>query len=87
MAADSRSGGFERVLKPVQGEALLHFVNVFAVLPTGCGKSFIFQLVPKVCKCLHDQGFEYPKAAILVVICPLSVYLIHIFKSLKITAY
>ena len=78
------------VLKPVQGEALLHFVkweNVFAVLPMGCGKSFIFQLVPKVCKCLHDQGFEYPKAAILVVICPLSVYLIHIFKSLKITAY
>ena len=46
---------------------------MFAVLPTGCGKSLIFQLVPKVCEYLHDHGFEYPKAAILVVVCPLSV--------------
>ena len=69
--------GFTEILesKPVQEEALLHFVkreDVFAVLPTGCGKSLIFQLVPKVCEYLHDHGFEYPKAAILVVVCPLS---------------
>ena len=44
---------------------------MFAVLPTGCGKSLIFQLVPKVCSYLHDRGFSYPKAAIVVVICPL----------------
>ena len=39
---------------------------MFAVLPTGCGKSLIFQLVPKVCSYLHDRGFSYPKAAIVV---------------------
>ena len=43
---------------------------MFAVLPTGCGKSLIFQLVPKVCSYLLDHGFIYPKAAIVVVICP-----------------
>lgn len=44
-------------LKPVQEEAVLHFIkreDVFAVLPTGCGKSLIFQIVPKVCSYLHD---------------------------------
>lgn len=74
----SLDSGFNEIfeLKPVQEEALLHFVkreDVFAVLPTGCGKSLIFQLVPKVCEYLHDQGFQYPKAAILVVVCPLSL--------------
>ena len=45
---------------------------MFAVLPTGSGKSLIFQLVPKVCSYLHDRGFSYPKAAIVVVFCPLN---------------
>ena len=40
--------GFSDILelKPVQEEALDHFIkreDVFAVLPTGCGKSLIFQ--------------------------------------------
>ena len=62
-------------LKPVQEEALFKFIqrnDVFSVLPTGCGKSLIFQLVPIVCSYLHDQGFKYPKNATLVVVCPLS---------------
>ena len=61
-------------MRPVQEEALLHFIkeDVFAVLPTGCGKSLTFQLVPKVCSYLHDCRFSYPKAAIVVVICPLN---------------
>ena len=61
-------------LRPVQEEALLHFIkeDVFAVLPTGCGKSLTFQLVPKVCSYLHDCGFSYPKAAIIVFIFPLN---------------
>ena len=42
--------GFSEILelRPVQEEALLHFIkreDCFAVLPTGCGKSLIFQLV------------------------------------------
>ena len=50
--------------RPVQEEAFLPFIkreDVFAVLPTGCGKSLIFQIVPKVCSYLHDRGFSYPK--------------------------
>ena len=42
-------------LKPVQEEALK---DVFAVLPTACGKS---QLAPKVCCYLHDRGFSVQK--------------------------
>ena len=64
-----------RQLKPVQEEALFQFIqrkDVFSVLPTGCGKSLIFQVVPVVSSYLHDQGFNYPKNAVLVVICPLS---------------
>ena len=55
----------------------LHFIkreDVLAVLPTGCGKSLIFQLVPKVCSygiCMIVVS-SYPKAAIVVVICPLN---------------
>ena len=60
-----------RQLKPVQEEVLLECKDVFSVLPTGCGKSLIFQLVPSVCSYLHDEGFDYPKNAILVMICPL----------------
>ena len=41
------NSGFLEILelRPVQEEALLHFIkreDVFAVLPTGCGKSLIF---------------------------------------------
>jgi len=46
--------------------------DVFSVLPTGCGKSFIFQLVPTVCSYLHYHGFKYSKNATLVVVRPLS---------------
>ena len=83
----SSDTGFTEILQlPVQGEALLHFVkreDVFAVLPTGCGKSLIFQLVPKVCEYLHGHGFEYPKAAILVVVCPLSALIDSHIQELK----
>ena len=80
--------GFTEILelKPVQEEAMLHFVkreDVFTVLPTGCGKSLIFQLMPKVCEYLHDRGFEYPKAAILVVVCPLSALIDSHIQELK----
>ena len=70
--------GFTNILelKPVQ-EALVHFIkrkDVFAVLPTGCGKSLIFQIVLRVCTYLHDRGFNYPNAAVLVVVCPLTAW-------------
>ena len=80
--------GFSNILelKPVQEEALLHFIkrkDVFAVLPTGCGKSLIFQLVPRTCAYLHDRGFNYPKAAVLVVVCPLTALIDAHIKEFK----
>ena len=65
-----------RQLKPFQEEVLFKFIqreDMLSVLPAGCSnKSLIFQVVPVVCSYLHDQGFNYPKNAVLVVICPLS---------------
>ena len=64
-----------RQLKPVQEEALLQFIHrqdVFCVLPTRCGKSLIFQLIPLVCVYLHNEKFNYPEKPILLVICLLS---------------
>ena len=58
-------------LKPVQEEALLHFIkrkDVFAVLQTGCHKSLIFQIGPRVCANLHDRGFNFSKAVVSVVV-------------------
>ena len=49
-----------------QRKALVAVINrkdVFAILPTGHGKSIIFQLLPDVCK--------YPHHAIILVVCPL----------------
>ena len=57
------NSGFSEILelRPVQEEALLHFIkreDVFAVLPSGCGKSLIFQLVPKICsKSCHRSRY------------------------------
>ena len=39
--------------------------------------------MPKVCEYLHDHGFEYPKAAILVVVCPLSSLIDSHIQELK----
>ena len=61
-------------LKPPQVTAITHFVlrnDVFAVLPTGMGKSLIFQVLPDMCSRLNRRGYSYPSNAILLVICPL----------------
>ena len=60
--------------RPVQEEAIVQYIkrrDVLAVLPTGYGKSLIFQLIPRICSYLHDKKFKYPSEAILIVICPL----------------
>ena len=45
--------------------------DVFAILPTGHGKSMIFQLLPDICKYLYLSGYSYPHYAIILVVCPL----------------
>ena len=80
--------GFSNILelKPVQEEALFHFIkwkDVFAVLLTGCRKSLIFQIVPRVCAYLHDRGFNCPKVAVLVVVCSLTASIDAHIKELK----
>ena len=62
-----------------QRKALLAVINrkdVFAILPTGHGKSIIFQLLPDICKYLYLSGYSYPHHAITLVVCPLK-YLVH----------
>ena len=44
---------------------------MFVVLPTGLGKSLIFQVIPDVCVRLSSRGFNYPANPILLVIYPL----------------
>ena len=80
--------GFSNILelKPVQEEALLHFIkrkDVLAVLPAGCGNSLIFQIVPRVCAYMHDREFNYPKTAVLVVVCLLTALINSHIKELK----
>ena len=45
--------------------------DVFAVLPTGFGKSVIFQVIPSICSMLAICGLNYPEKPIIVLICPL----------------
>ena len=80
--------GFPNILelKPVQEEALLHFIkrkDVFAVLPAGCGNSLIFQIVPRVCAYLNNREFNNPKAAVLVVVCLLTTLIDAHINELK----
>ena len=62
--------GMSRVLRPEQKEAiysLVHERDLLAVLPTGFGKSLIFQLLINVKQILSS------KAACVIVVCPLNV--------------
>ena len=63
-------------LSAEQRDGIANFVrrhDVLAVLPTGYGKSLLFQLIPKLCVELHYLGYSYyPKSLIMIVICPLN---------------
>jgi ATP-dependent DNA helicase RecQ len=58
-----------------QNDALFELLrrrDVFAILPTGFGKSVIFQLLPSLCRELNSMGYNsFPENAIVLVICPL----------------
>ena len=60
------------VIKREQLEVVVQFVlghDVFAVLPTGYGKSLCYQCLPKIFNQLHFNNEQH--AAIVVVISPL----------------
>ena len=46
-------------------------------------KSLVFQIFPRVCAYLHDRGFNYPKAAVVVLVCPLTALIDSHIKELK----
>ena len=70
---DSKFPEFDH-LKLEQVLPIVQFVmrkDVFAVLPTGFGKSVIFQVIPSICSMLAPRGLDYPEKPIIVIICPL----------------
>ena len=52
-------------------ESLLRGRDVLACLPTGFGKSLIFQILPAVFSFLANHGCQFPKDPIVVVCSPL----------------
>lgn len=63
-------------LSEQQHQALFNFVlgkDVFAILPTGSGKSLIFQMAPAVILSLRGKAeYDLPEKPILIIICPLN---------------
>ena len=58
--------------------------DVLAVLPTGFGKSFLFQLIPGLCVELHKLGYShYPKSLIVIVIWPLNAQIECYMRELR----
>ena len=68
--------GVENLSAAEQRDGIANFIrrhDVLAVLPTGYGKSLLFQLIPGLCVELHNLGYSYyPKSPIVIVICPLN---------------
>ena len=58
--------------------------DVLAVLPTGFGKSLLFQSIRGICVELHNLGYScYTKSPIVIVICPLNALIECHMKELK----
>ena len=74
-------------LSAEQRDGIANFIrrhDVLAVLPTGFGKSLLFQLIPGLCVELHNLGYSYyPKNPIVIVICPLNALIECHIKQLE----
>ena len=74
LVLQNRFADIEQLSDP-QNEALFGILNredIFAILPTGYGKSIITQCLPDLCRELFLRGFPYPGNAIVVVVCPVN---------------
>ena len=81
-----RFDGVEK-LSDEQTSGVLNFIqrkDVLAVLPTGSGKSLLFQLIPGLCLCLNQMGYcNFPKSAFVIVVCPLNALIECHMKELR----
>ena len=81
-----RFDGVEK-LSDEQTSGVLNFIqckDVLAVLPTSSGKSLLFQLIPGLCLRLNQMGYcNYPKSAIVIVVCPLNAHIECHMKELR----
>ena len=79
-----RFDGVEK-LSDEQTSGVFNFIqrkDVLAVLPTGCGESLLFQLIPGLCLRLNQYS-NYPKSAIVIVVCPLNTLIECHMKELR----
>ena len=74
-------------LSDEQTRGVFNFIqrkDVLAVLPTGSGKSLLFQLIPGLCLHLNQMGYSnYPKSAIMIVVCLLNALIKCHMKELR----
>ena len=81
-----RFDGVEK-LSDEQTSGVFNFIqrkDVLAVLPTGCGESLLFQLIPGLCLLLNQMEYcNYPKSAIVIVVCPLNALIECHMKELR----
>ena len=83
-----RFDGVEK-LSDEQTSGVFNFIqrkDVLAVLPTGSGKSLLFQPIPGFCLRLNQMAMEYcnyPKSAIAIVVCPLNALIECHMKELR----
>ena len=70
-----------------QREGIVNYIqrkDILTVLPTGYGKSMLFQLLPGICRALNTMGYTTcPKKAIILVICPLNALIESHMKELR----
>ena len=85
---NSTSQDFTFSLSPQQERGILEFIsgnNTFVSLPTGHGKSLIYQLaIPVVKKLSHDNNFKdkhFPNSPLLLVVSPLQALVSDQIKS------
>ena len=65
-------------------ELYIQWKDILSVLPTGYGKSLLFQLLPGIRRALNTLGYtSYPKKAIILVICPLNALIESHMKELR----
>ena len=65
LGKNAKSKQLECIMNVLKGN------DTLAILPTGYGKSFIYQVLPLICRKLSFLGFSFTKNPIVIVISPL----------------